>query len=307
MVNVDPSATVTGTATPLMNTYNWDPTNFHADDVASYPTGNPAGSGTVTSVQFAGFSLIPDVLYTADPNILAGSSATAMYLRPDTVVPVYYSLQYRGPDGNYHPYNFWSRVSRSNNAGKQFKTNDYQSVNGGNAASRMGAAKVEPRTDRFSASNCWWGPDSPTQTMNFANASYNSPSGGGYGGGGDYCVPYFAVPTMFTSSPFTYVPAYLPVTVRRGLAGRLSSGSVTTRLAVLASGRNYHCLLFRSGRCRALRRRVPAAFRDRTQIYLERAMARNCYQVSPPSRRAARLPPRTTPPVPPAARKTGVP
>jgi Tfp pilus assembly protein PilX len=193
------TAIVDTTKTPQMNTYNQDPTNYHQDDVNSY-------TSTVTSVQFAGFSVAPDLNYAADPTQPASAANLDLYMQPDGVTPVTFSLQYLGPDGNYHPYNFWTRVALDNTRSKQFKMNDYQSVYGETQLVGWGPEKMDPRTDRFSASNCWWTwPNYPTTTMNPSNGAYIGPAGSGAGGAGDFCIPYIP-----TSSPFYYNPAYNP-------------------------------------------------------------------------------------------------
>ncbi|MEZ0299483.1 MAG: hypothetical protein ACAI35_23760 [Candidatus Methylacidiphilales bacterium] len=191
--------------TPKENYY--DSTKW--DDLA-------ADNGTPN--KFAGFSTVGDPAYNPDPD--PAKNVVYHFILPDATDTVSYSLQYLGPDGVYHPYNFMGRMAQSISPGsKMIKPGGESnkagivpatSVEGSTVVPGWGPQRLDPRTDRFSSSTQWWGKNNPSQRTMYAAPSggMSPPQGSGAGGTGCFSIPY--LPGIFTYTPL-YDPTTLPV------------------------------------------------------------------------------------------------
>ncbi|MEI6337850.1 MAG: hypothetical protein WCQ57_04615 [Verrucomicrobiota bacterium] len=209
-----PTAIVDPTQTPSANYYD-------ASKWASLG-GDVFGSDGLPSNKFVGFSLSVDPNYNPDPN--TGNVGRKMLL-PDLASRAYFSLQYKGTDGNYHPYNFMARLtqdtrqdfkhmkpSRETNAtsgSPPITITPTTTVVGETASRGNGAIRLDPRTDRFSESTQQWLTAGTTVTMNSTPNVYNPPYGGGGTGSKAYCIPYMP-------GYFNYVPVYDTIGTNNG-------------------------------------------------------------------------------------------
>jgi len=159
----------------------------------------PGDSGSPN--QFAGFSVMAVTRYNADPTL-----AVNHYIYPDTIL-AYFSIQYKGPDGKYHPYNFISRIPQS--PGKYIKPGPEVTPDGVPGTTTMhgwGPAKLDPRTDRFSVSTNWLeraGAPPPPMWFHTPDGSGASPPSG-------IGIPYYPPDLVSGWSPFYYLPTYNP-------------------------------------------------------------------------------------------------
>lgn len=147
--------------------------------------------------EFVGFAVNPLTSYGPDPK----TAKAAKYILPDPVV--YFSLQYKGTDGNYHPYNFMARITQSSTKlgkyihpspeGSQSGSIPNDTVVGQTITNGWGAVRPDPRTDRFSAAAQWWANGQSNgrgKTMNPKPNSYVHVHGSGAVGTGDFGIPY---------------------------------------------------------------------------------------------------------------------
>ncbi len=179
---------------PIVDQANTPPENYY-DDKWEHLNATPN--------EFAGFALMPDESYAppGDP----GAKKTEKFLVPDVNRRAYFSLHYRGPDGNWHPYTFMARMGQTpNSQGKYFRASDQiDSAAGKTAPHGWGPSRSDPRTDRFSCYTLWFLQQGTQNTINTAPGSYSIPSGSGAGGKGDRGAPY-------RPGFFTYVPLFDP-------------------------------------------------------------------------------------------------
>ena len=147
--------------------------------------------------QFVGFSLLPYQNYA--------TTTLSPWIVPDVIYPLYVSLQYRGTDGNYHPYCFMARIAQSSHvSSKLLRPADLSSKVYGRTLSVQGwgGLRVDPRTDRFSESAQWFG-QVALNTLDTGPNGFSTIAGSGNGGTGGFGTPI--------SSAFTYVPTYIPM------------------------------------------------------------------------------------------------
>ena len=139
LVSTSGAQIVNVASTPADNYY--DPTKWDALPGDQVPP-NPV----------VGFSLLPYQNYA--------TTTLSPWIVPDVIYPLYVSLQYRGTDGNYHPYCFMARIAQSSHvSSKLLRPADLSSKVYGRTLSVQGwgGLRVDPRTDRFSESAQWFG------------------------------------------------------------------------------------------------------------------------------------------------------
>ncbi len=184
----------------IVDVANTPPTNYY--DSSKWDNLVVDGSGTLAQANpFVGFSTVTDTGYDAD----ATNWIMDAVLLPDASRCAYFSLQYLGPDGSYHPYCFMARMSQSSNEnGKYFRANDQGRATGTNTGQGWGPIRMDPRTDRFSCYTAWYGKQNRHRTTaNYGNNAFPSSDGSGAGGRGDFGAPY--IPGIFS-----YTPDYTP-------------------------------------------------------------------------------------------------
>jgi len=153
--------------------------------------------------------MLPYTKYGPDPD----SDTVEHYMLPDATIPATFSLQYKGPDGYYHPYNFMGRLAQcSGNIGGKYlhcvgevngPTIPKDTVVGQSTIAGWGPARPDPRTDRFSESVWWLERFGTTHTMNPGpNSYYTNAQGSGAGGEGDFGLP--------NSKAFYFIGPYPP-------------------------------------------------------------------------------------------------
>jgi len=164
-----------------------------------------------TPNEFVGFALAGVMDY--DPKNDGTEGVGNKMLLPNSLV--YFSLQYKGPDGNFHPYNFMARVTQDANQNMKHlkcspETTDTlvrkrKSIEGQTLLQGTGARRPDPRTDRFAESTQGWLNGPINDTFNYAKERH--PSASGSGAGGDFSIPY--IPG--TPLAFNYTPDYVPL------------------------------------------------------------------------------------------------
>ncbi len=179
-----------GSIAAIVDQTNTPTTNYYM----SKWSGLPADGGN-TPNQFAGIALAADTNYNPNPS----TDVVNKYLVPNPVL--YVSLQYKGTDGNYHPYSFMGRMEVSGSKLKFFHPGPELTltVPGQTNVSGWGPERPDPRTDRFGESVQWWGQSKINLTMNTGPSAYRQPEGSA--AGGTFAIPYLP-------SSFTYLPTY---------------------------------------------------------------------------------------------------